>query len=174
MAPESGAPQSRESDPPPTQLADDHYEAEAHVMDDVDEVRKVLSKGDYVDNTPSERCKVASKGIFVWIRRLKNHPAMITTNLTQRRTHVCTRPGCWRLINMGYDKKQNCWQTTKGIKHDQLYHAETSQAACVVVDRRQVQERKMINVMMSSYAGPAQIVVCKRDAALAALARGYI
>ncbi len=32
-------------------------------MDDVDEVGKVLSKGDYGDNTPSKRRKVASKGV---------------------------------------------------------------------------------------------------------------
>ena len=106
-----------------------------------------------------------SKGVWVWIRRLKEHPALITTNLTQRRTHVCSCPGCWRLINMSYDKKQNCWQTTKGITHDQLYHAEESKAACAVVEHKKVQERKKINVMLSSYAGPAQMVLCIRDLA---------
>ena len=145
VAPEAGAPESGASEPPQMQLAGDHYEDEADVMDDVDEVGKVLSKGDYGDNTPSKRRKVASKGVWVWIRRLKNHPALITTGLAQRRTHVCTRPGCWRLINMGYDKKQNCWQTTKGIAHDQLYPAEESKVACAVVQRRQVQGRMMVN-----------------------------
>ena len=68
------------------QLAVEHYEDadEADVMDDVDEVGTVLSKGDYGDNTPSKRRKVVtSKGVWVWIRRLKNHPAMTTTNLTR-------------------------------------------------------------------------------------------
>ena len=100
-------------------------------MDDVDEVEegKVLSKRDYGDNSPSQNRPFVAKGVWVWIRRLKKHPALIATNPTQRRTHVCSRPDCWRLINMNYDKKQMCWQTTKGIKHNQLYHAQESKAA---------------------------------------------
>ena len=78
------------------QLVVEHYEDKADVMDNVDEVGKVLSKGDFGDNTPSKRRKVAtSKVVWVWIRQLKNRPVLITTNLTQWRTHVCTRPGCW-------------------------------------------------------------------------------
>jgi len=144
-------------------------------MDDVDEVEegKVLSKRDYGDNSPSQKRPFVAKGVWAWIRRLKKHPALIATNPTQRRTHVCSRPDCWRLINMGYDKGQKCWQTTKGLAHDKRYHAEESKAACALAQRREVQERLKVNVMLSSYAGPVQIVVCKRDAALAGLARCY-
>ncbi len=63
---------------------------------------------------------------------------------------------------MGYDKKQNCWQTGKGPKHDLLYHGEESTVVCTVVQRRQVQGRMMMDVMMSSCACPQQMVVCKR------------
>ncbi len=38
VAPEAGAPESGASEPPQMQLAGDHYEDEADVMDDVDEV----------------------------------------------------------------------------------------------------------------------------------------
>jgi hypothetical protein len=73
-------------------------------MDNVNEVGKVLSEGDYGYNTPSKMRNLAtSKGVWVWISLLKNHLGLITTNLRQLRTHVCTRPGCWHLINMGYD-----------------------------------------------------------------------
>jgi hypothetical protein len=115
---EAGATESGASEPPQAYLAAGQYEDETDVLDDVDEVGKVLSKGDYSDNSPSKRRNlVTSKGVWKWIRRLKKHQTLTTTNLTQRRTHVCTRPGCWRLINMGYDKKQNCWQTGKGLQH---------------------------------------------------------
>ena len=122
---EAGATESGASEPPQAAMEADQYEDETDVMDDDDEVGKILSKGDYDDNSPAKRrCLPTSKakGVWVWIRRLKKHQALTTTNLTQRRTHVCTRPGCWRLINMGYDKKQNCWQTEKGLQHDLLYH----------------------------------------------------
>jgi hypothetical protein len=134
---------------------------------------RCLSKRDYGDNSPSQKRPFVAKGVWVRIRRLKNHPALMATNPTQRRTHVCTRLDCWCLINMGYDKGQKCWQTTKGIPHDKRYHADESKSACALARRREVQERLKVNVMLSSYAGPAQIVVCKRDAALAGLARCY-
>jgi hypothetical protein len=56
VAPEAGAPEAcaeDATDPPQMQLADEHYEAVADVMDDVDEVEegKVLSKGDYGCNS---------------------------------------------------------------------------------------------------------------------------
>jgi hypothetical protein len=182
VAPEAGAPEAGASEagadasePPSEPLADEQYEAGGDVMDDVDEIEegKVLSKRDYGDNSPSQKRPFVAKGVWVWIRRLKKHPALIATNPTQRRTHVCTRPDCWRLINMGYDKGQKCWQTTKSIAHDKRYHAEESKAACALAQCREVKERLKVNVMLSSYAGPAQIVVCKRDAALAGLARCY-
>jgi len=110
---EAGATESGASEPPQAAMEADQYEDETDVMDDDDEVGKILSKGDYDDNSPAKRrCLPTSKakGVWVWIRRLKKHQALTTTNPTQRRTHVCTRPGCWRLIKMGYDQKQNCWK----------------------------------------------------------------
>jgi hypothetical protein len=64
---------------------------------------------------PSKKRAFVRKGVWVWIRLLKKHEALVTTNPTQWRTHFCTRPGCWRLINMGYDNWQKCWQTGKGL-----------------------------------------------------------
>ncbi len=71
-SPEAGATESGVSEPPQSELAAEKYEDETDVIDDVDEVGKVLSKGDYGDNTPSKRRNlVTSKGVWVWIRRLK-------------------------------------------------------------------------------------------------------
>ena len=94
---EAGATESGASEPPQAAMEADQYEDETDVMDDDDEVGKILSKGDYDDNSPAKRrCLPTSKakGVWVWIRRLKKHQALTTTNPTQRRTHVCTRPGC--------------------------------------------------------------------------------
>ena len=170
---EAGATESGASEPSQAALEADQYEEETDVMDDDDS--KILSKGDYVDNSPGKRHHLErAKGVWVWIRRLKKHQTLTTTNPTQRRTHVCTCPGCCRLINMGYDSKQNCWQTGKGLKHDKQYHAHESKALNVVEQRTTVKAGEMINVMMSSCAGPHQMVVSARDSALAASARSYI
>jgi len=73
VAPEAGAPEAGAedaTDPPQMQQADEHYEAGADVMDDVDEVEegKVLSKGDYGGNSPSKKRAFVRKGVWVWIR----------------------------------------------------------------------------------------------------------
>ena len=76
---EAGATESGASEPPQAELAAGQYEDETDVLDDVDEVGKVLSKGDYGDNSPSKRRNLAtSKGVWKWIRRLKKHQALIT------------------------------------------------------------------------------------------------
>ena len=51
VAPEAGAPESGASEPPQMQLAGDHYEDEADVMDNVDEVGKGLRRHTVNDNT---------------------------------------------------------------------------------------------------------------------------
>ena len=72
----AGATESGASEPPQAELAAGQYEDETDVLDDVDEVGKVISRGDFGDNSPSKRRKLASsKGVWVWIRRLKNHLA---------------------------------------------------------------------------------------------------
>ena len=76
---EAGATESGASEPPQAAMEADQYEDETDVMDDDDEVGKVLSKGDYGDNSPSKRRNLAtSKGVWKWIRRLKKHQALIT------------------------------------------------------------------------------------------------
>jgi hypothetical protein len=91
------------SEPPQMPMSVENYEAEDGT---------VPSKDKYGDNTPWKKRKLERKGIWITTSQLKGHPALTTADLSQRRTHVCTREGCWRLINMGYDGKQKLLVTT--------------------------------------------------------------